>query len=89
MPATTSIQVYGVKAALKELQKTNPTLRREFLKKYNNRHTDSHFPLEVVIVNIGNKQLEWFCNINLGLRELQNLCGMVGQDEVEIILFRF
>lgn len=34
MPATTSIQVYGVKAALKELQKTNPTLRRQFLKKY-------------------------------------------------------
>jgi hypothetical protein len=34
MPVTTSIQVYGVKAALKELQKTDPALRRAFLKKY-------------------------------------------------------
>lgn len=34
MNATTSIQVYGVKSALKELNKINPKLRRQYTKRY-------------------------------------------------------
>ena len=34
MIATNSIQVYGVKSALKELNKINPKLRREYTKRY-------------------------------------------------------
>ena len=34
MIPTTSVQVYGVKSALKELNKINPKLRREYTKRY-------------------------------------------------------
>jgi hypothetical protein len=34
MSVTTSIKVYGVQSALKELNKINPDLRREFTKRY-------------------------------------------------------
>lgn len=34
MKSTISIEVYGVKAALKEVNKINPKLRREFTKRY-------------------------------------------------------
>ncbi|CAB4145552.1 hypothetical protein UFOVP488_16 [uncultured Caudovirales phage] len=36
MKSTITIEVYGVKAALKEVNKINPKLRREFTKRYKN-----------------------------------------------------
>lgn len=59
MKSTISIEVYGVKAALKEVNKVNPKLRREFTKRYKEivkpviQQAKSSFPDEPPLSRMG------------------------------------